>query len=127
MRLRRRAEGLARREVDDGVHRQMIRRVEHHAEVARVVGFAPLHRARELRPTLTGVNDQLVINREHAVARGKTCGRGNHADGRVARQHRTCGCRLQGLGGERIDRSVQAGRTVDCARIVTHGASSRSA
>ena len=45
VRIRERAEGLARREVDDGVHRHVVAGVQRHPEVARVVGLAPLDRA----------------------------------------------------------------------------------
>ena len=45
VRIRERAERLARREVDDGVHREVVARVQRHAEVAGVVLLAPLDRA----------------------------------------------------------------------------------
>ena len=45
VRNRARAERLARREVDDGVHRQMVARVQRDAEVAGVVLLPPLDRA----------------------------------------------------------------------------------
>jgi hypothetical protein len=44
VRVGERAERLARREVDHGVHRHVVAGVQGHPEVARVVGLAPFHR-----------------------------------------------------------------------------------
>ena len=57
VRIRERAERLARREVDHGVHRDVVAGVQRHPQVARVVGLAPLDRAQVGQAHEAGAGD----------------------------------------------------------------------